>query len=706
MKLFLDCTFVVEDRMKKYLPLMILALISTLAPWNSYGARASTICNNLLSPLNMELVLPDLKQYELIRILDLKPAKDFKNFAPAEGIFVTQRDGQGHATEATIRVLADNPNEVVEVVGDFNSWGLHGTLHLHPDPADPRYVIGNMTNIFHGMQYRLLINGQQLIDPAALVQATPEFNLKMKGNAEPYLNSAFWDIEGQGKYIPKSKPVDLRRSAVAVTEIDIAALVKNWRHGNQVGPKSRGETYNFVTQSGIIPFLKSWGINAIEFLPLTASVDGDVWSYRYLNFAPFAVDSRWGTPKEFARMVDAFNQAGIAVVLDVVPAHFPYYGNQGPRDLSKLGMQNFRKADGRSLFGETKSEWDTRRYDFQNPYVRRYLIDGMLNAIKYYGIGGFRIDNYMGIQAQPGGVQFLKELISEIRAYAPATWINGETFGGDNSVTRSLDLGGQGASTHNYGDFFFGAVYPFAKRRTEELDMNVLRNIIRSPYGWKESATLYNVTNHDEASNGTGGGANGAYFASLVSGGRKEDMIGKTRAWSALGMLASSFYLDMPQLRILQQGTFYKNAAVEYDLLNDPDISHLAQYLGDLTQYYTSHPEFAFYNTHPDIENHVDNDHKVATLHRIDRQSNRDLYAVINMGHHEIRNYRFGVPSEGGSYAIVLDSSGAKYGGPNENARVTQQRPLSVENIGAHGRSHSLNLPYLPPYGVLILEKR
>src|ERR1700722_8837217 len=137
----------------------------------------------------------DLTQYELIRDLTLQPSADIKTFAPSQGVFVTKRDSQNRPIEAFIRVLSDNPNNVIEVTGDFNNWGATPNVRLQPD-QDPRFVVGTLPNIFHGMQYRLVLNGRQVIDPGALVQMTPEFSQKMYGKPDPFLNSVFWDIEG------------------------------------------------------------------------------------------------------------------------------------------------------------------------------------------------------------------------------------------------------------------------------------------------------------------------------------------------------------------------------------------------------------------------------------------------------------------------------------------------------------------------------
>ena len=159
--------------------------------------------NNCALLLDFGKINSELYQYEAVRSIGLPPAKDLSQFAPSQGIFVTKRDGQGRPTEGFIRVLSDNPNQIVEVTGDFNNFGLSGRIKLNLD-SDPRYVVGTIP-LFHGMQYRLVFDGKEQIDPAGLVQSTPDFNQKMYGKNDQYLNSVFWDIEGVAKYTAKNQ---------------------------------------------------------------------------------------------------------------------------------------------------------------------------------------------------------------------------------------------------------------------------------------------------------------------------------------------------------------------------------------------------------------------------------------------------------------------------------------------------------------------
>ena len=153
-------------------------------------------------------------------------------------------------------------------------------------------------------------------------------------------------------------------------------------------------------------------------------------------------------------MMDAFNEAGIGVVMDVVVGHYPFDGNVEGRRIGPVGLTQWKKADGRILYGQDMSPWATYRYDYANPYIRRHLIDSILTMVKRYGISGLRFDNLDGIRFASGGREFLRELHEELRAYRPEIWTNAEMFFGDNSVTASMESGGLGLNARTNSDLF------------------------------------------------------------------------------------------------------------------------------------------------------------------------------------------------------------------------------------------------------------
>lgn len=651
------------------------------------SAFAAPVCAALF---NEEIrPIPQLSWYESLFIIDQKPTANIENFSPQQGIFVNRRDESGQPLEATIRVLVDNPDARVEVIGDFNNWGNSGKVLLQRD-QDPVYYWGRIQGLKHGDQYRILVNDQQRLDPSSMAYSTPQLNQKTGRGSADYLNSTFWDIEGKGRYSPSYPIPDLRKRAMAIAEVELHSLAAHWQKNDQMGPPSLGETYNFIADSGIIEGLKKRGINAVEFLPFNAAADGDRWALRYQVYGMFAIESKFGTPAEFARMVDKFNKAGIAVIMDVLLSHYPYDANTGNRQLRNIGLHTWVKADGQRLYGQEPTEWGTFRYDYENPYVRRFLIDSVLNAVKYFHIGGIRIDNYDGIRFRPGGTEFLKQLAQELRAYAPQLWLNAEMFFPENAVTKRRDQGGHGMNTYNNGNFFWNVVRSMAQLRTEEIDMNVIRGVLRNDWNWNEVMRLNYPTNHDEAANRTSG-ATGAYFASLVNGGGWDYVEGKTRAFGALTMLAGSYYMDMPQFRILQEGTFSQNPIIEWDNLRFESQRRSDEFFAKLSNYFISQRAFAPHNMHPNIENHIDYNNKVISFERIDFTTGKRVYAIVNLSHNSFENYQVGVGVTG-NYRVMVNN---ETGGPEA---------IASSPNGQHSKPFSITLPRLGPYGVVVIE--
>jgi hypothetical protein len=256
--------------------------------------------------------------------------------------------------------------------------------------------------------------------------------------------------------------------------------------------------------------------------------------------------------------------------------------------------------------------------------------------------------------------------------------------------------------------------------------MGMLIGAIRNPWNWGEAARVTYITNHDEAANRRDG-ATGKYVASLVAGEGENDFRNrpvlpvdiwkyanaKTKAFGALAMLSSSVYLDMPQLRLMQRGTFYTNAAVDWgqkDAVSEQ--GRIWTFFGDLSRYVLSNEAFSWPNMHPNIENHFDNNNKIVSLYR--RGGNRHVYVLVNIGHNAFHQspYRFGV-HQGGDYRLVIDSDSRRYTGDSISHFGTGalEGKLGGRSLSAdcrrpeHGKPCSIELPYIGEYAAIVLEK-
>lgn len=585
----------------------------------------------------------------------------------------------------------DNPRAKVRVVGAFNQWGSQG----HADSAELRqvadtpYFEGTIRGIRHGMEYRLEVDGKQLLDPGATTFTSGGF-----------LNSVFWDKNHPAAYRATAPVPDLRGRSPIIGETELYELVRHWKGG----PKKVEDTYRFIAESGVIEELAAMGYNAIEFLPFAPAVEGEGWPLRYQAYGNFGPDAKYGTPDEFRRMVDTFNRKKIAVIMDLVASHYPFRGNDGVRALGPVGIHNWMNREGKALFGDPMSPWGTYRYDYANPHVRRFLIDGALTMLRDYGVGGIRFDNLEGIRGMPGGDVFLKELVAEIRKYRPEAILGAENFQDHLPVQTRQDWAGIGMNFTSQSEHFYHWFRDQAQKRTEEVDMNVIRDALRHPMWWGDLSRISYITTHDEAANKTHG-ATGAYPATLLKGGNDSwpYVVGKVRAFSAIAMLSGSAYMDMPQARLLQEGDFNKSPGVRWDLTQHQSQRQHRDFMSAMSNAVKDNPAFGFQNFHPDIENHVDNNNKVISLKRIDYATGKVYYAVISLNHEAKVNYNFGVDG-GGNLRLLVNSDRTEFGGTNKLAEAMPSGVLKADGSPNHGKSGSLTLPYLPAYGVLIFE--
>lgn len=654
----------------------------------------------------------EIFRFEQARIAHASPEKPLENFQPQVGFTVIERDAKGNAIRAKIRVLVDNPNTELVLLSDLNRWGQELRASDYLRQTEGPYFEA-IVDVRHGMEYRLALDGRQVLDPAAEAFTTAEYYArKRSGNDPPNLNSIFWDFDRPDAYRLRFQPVDLRAKPIIIAETEPWQLAKNWEYKGRRGPARKGETYRFIAESGLVEKIQSMGYTAVELMPLAAQLElstierpGDGWWIAYQAYGSYGPTTKYGTPDEFAMMADAFNRAGIAVILDIVPGHFPYAGNAGVRSLAEIGLHHFKKADGRHLFGgEVPTEYGTYRYDYSNPDVRRFLIEGSLTMMKRYGLSGLRLDNPDGIRSYPlgGGDIFIRELAAEVRRYRPEAILIAEQFNKERNTIMALDKDGLGFGFRTHYDWFQYAVRYNALRSDGKINIWPIRNNIRI---WDNPGQVFFVTNHDLAGNeAPEGGASGAYFASLIGGG-PADVEGRTKAWGALSMMSGGAYLDMPQFRLLQGGDLNRNPEVEWNLLSLDGPKGVSEFFSHLSRTIRDNPAFAFVNSHPDIENHSDANNKVISLARINFETGKRYYALINLTDRPIENYTFGI-HRSSEFELLVDSDRAEFRGSGTLAIRVPSGRLQANAWGEHGKPCSVTVPYLAPYGVLLLGER
>jgi 1,4-alpha-glucan branching enzyme len=286
-----------------------------------------------------------------------------------------------------VRFAVWAPNaESVTLVGEFNEWDIR----RHP----MRRRNGGIWEIFipglaAGTAYKYHVRSrfagyQQLkADPYAFWCETP-----------PKSASVVWDT---GKYewrdaewIDRRARTDWLKSPVAVYEVHL----ESWLRGPQGKPLSYREM-----AVKLVEYVKQMGYTHIEMLPPMEHPFSGSWGYQVIGY--YAPTSRFGTPDDFKALIDACHQAGIGVIIDWVPAHFP-------KDAHGLvffdGTALYEHSDPRK--GEHR-DWGTLIFNYGRNEVRAFLISNALFWLKEYHIDGLRVDAvasmlYLDYSRQPG----------------------------------------------------------------------------------------------------------------------------------------------------------------------------------------------------------------------------------------------------------------------------------------------------------------
>ena len=266
-------------------------------------------------------------------------------------LFGSHREVQDGKSGAIFRVWAPNA-KTVSVVGDFDHWDRA----LHP-----------MNKISDGGIWELFIPGIKQYDNYKYSVESPDGLIKLK--ADPYgyhmelrPNTAtkFYDIEGfkwtDKKYLDELHAKNIYDSAANIYEVNIGS----WRKD--------GENYLSYRQLAdkLIPYVKDMGYTHVELMPIGEYPYDGSWGYQQIGY--FAPTSRFGTPHDFMEFVDRCHAAGIGVIIDWVPAHFP-------KDAAGLyefdGTSCYEYSD--PLKREHKN-WGTHIFDWGKPEVQSFLV--------------------------------------------------------------------------------------------------------------------------------------------------------------------------------------------------------------------------------------------------------------------------------------------------------------------------------------------
>ena len=285
-----------------------------------------------------------------------------------QGARAMMRDG---VPGVQFAVWAPNASRV-SVVGDFNGWD--GRLHPMHKRAASGVWEAFVASVGEGALYKYEIRGP---DGALLpLKADPVgFGAELRPSTASVVRDTAHFAWSDGAWMAERATKDPRRIPLAIYEVHLAS----WRRGSE----GRSLTYDELADT-LIPYAVSLGFTHLELMPVSEYPHDPSWGYQPIGL--FAPTSRFGAPSEFARFVDRCHGAGLGVLLDWVPAHFPV----DPHGLAWFdGTALYEHADPRLGL---HPDWTTAIFDFGRPEVVKYLVANALFWLDRYHIDGLRVD--------------------------------------------------------------------------------------------------------------------------------------------------------------------------------------------------------------------------------------------------------------------------------------------------------------------------
>lgn len=601
------------------------------------------------------------------------------------------REMEGVAGTA-FAVWAPNASRV-SVVGEFNDWD--GRRH----PMRKRVECGVwelfLPGVAAGMLYKYEIlgpAGERLplkADPFALATERPPSTASVVHGLTGYrFDDAAWrEARRQGD--PRSKPVSIYECHVG-----------SWRRVPEEG--SRQLSWRELADT-LVPYVADMGFTHLELLPISEHPFEGSWGYQPIGL--YAPSSRFGDPDDFAWFIDRCHAAGIGVLLDWVPGHFP----TDPHGLIQFdGTALYEHADPRLGFHQ---DWNTLIYNFGRREVANFLWSNALFWLDRFHVDGLRVDAvasmlYLDYSRQPGewipnvhggrenleAIHFLQRLNELAYGEQPGTMTIAEESTAWPGVSRPVYLGGLGFGFKwNMGWMHDTLRYMSKEPVHRKHHMNDLT--FGLVYAWSENFVL--PISHDEVVHGKG---------SLIN-----KMPGD--AWQKAANLRAylAFMWTYPGKKLLFMGCEFgqwrewnHDASLDWHLLDEgPFHRGLRSLVRDLNHLYRELPALHELDCEPggfEWIDCTDIEHSVIAWLRRGRDPWRHTVTVCNFTPVPREGYRIGVPHNG-LYRERVNTDAGEYGGSG----VGNGGLVHAEPVPCHGRPASVCLT-LPPLATLVLE--
>ena len=595
----------------------------------------------------------------------------------------------------------------VSTVGDFNEWDASANVMKKISDGIFEAKIENV-KIYDCYKYAITTSKGDIImkaDPYAFhAETRPGTASKVYETGKYRWNDSSWKKENSGNIL--EKPVN-------IYEIHFGS----WkRHEN-------GEFLSYRQMAEeLVPYVKDMGYTHIEMMPIMEYPFDGSWGYQVTGY--FAPTSRYGTPNDLMYFVDACHKAGVGVILDWVPAHFPK---------DSYGLYEF---DGECTYeysdmkkGEHK-EWGTRVFDYSKNEVKSFLISSAMYWVDEFHFDGLRVDavasmlyldygredgqwtpNKNGGRENLEAVEFFKDLNCAMFKEHPEVMMIAEESTAWPMITMPTDIGGLG--------FNFKWNMGFANDMFEYISMDPIyrqyhHSKLTFPMMYAYSENFILPVSHDEVVHGK---------RSLIG-----KMYGEYDEKFAMMRAFMTFLMTMPGKKLTFMGTEfaqfrewdYENE-LEWFMLSYPRHAEMQRYLRRLNHLYLNSPELWRIDDGWDGFSWLEADRardNVVAYRRLDGRGG-ELIVVINFSPVDRPDYPI-MPPRHGKYRILLDSDRYEFGGGekiNSDLIKTENAPSSSD-IGRAGATDTRSVGearnekapallrlMLPAYSAQILKK-
>jgi 1,4-alpha-glucan branching enzyme len=590
---------------------------------------------------------------------------------------------------AGVRFAVWAPNASrVSVVGEFNRWD--GRRH----PMRRRVEAG-LWEIFIPRlgpgalyKYELLDAEGRLLplkaDPLALQTELPPGTASRIAHPLPHA----WD---DAEWMRSRQARQDAQAPIAIYEVHTGS----WWRDAEGSPLSWD-----ALADRLLPYVADLGFTHVELLPISEHPFGGSWGYQPL--ALFAPTARHGDPQGFARFVDRAHQAGIGVILDWVPAHFP---------TDAYGLYRF---DGTALYehGDPREgmhqDWNTAIYNFGRHEVRGFLMASAIHWLETFHVDALRVDavasmlyrdysrgegqwipNRYGGRENLEAVDFLREVNAVVAERCPGALMIAEESTAWPGVSRPAEEGGLGFSfkwnmgwMHDSLDYM---KHDPVHRRWHHDGMT-----FGLVYAWSERFIL--PLSHDEVVHGK---------ASLLGRmpGDPWRRFANLRAYFAFMWAHPGKKLLFMGGELAQPGEWSHDSALPWDLLDDPSHRGVQRLVADLNALYRAQPALHRQDASPEGFRWVVGDDRAQSVFAWLRLADAapPVLMVANLTPEPRYGYRLGVPQDGW-WREVLNTDAEVYGGSG----IGNAGRVHAEMIPAHGHPTSLSLA-LPPLATIML---